>query len=278
MNIGGWNGIILLLQMMRSIHNMCFKKEYKCYKGKDSEDCCQKRVDEAVAHRTNLIILIIAIALMILALTIKTSDSSEFVGQVSFASTITSIILSVIAIWMSITGERSTNEIKTKVSEAVDKLLKTTGESDRLVSDLGNILSEQNESYRDIKNQMEFVLSEVRGVKTTVSSMNDFFMSSNSNKKEKITTDTFLIFENIINGIPSNAVRSELIKILLTLFSEMNKNKNKQIVEIYRHIEVSNNNKPIMYGIVVSLYHNGFFSDEKNYEKLEKFNATENDE
>lgn len=115
---------------------MCFRKEYKCYKGKDSEDCCQKRVDEAVAHRTTMIVLIASIALMILALTVKTADNSVFVGQVSFASTVTSIVLSVIAIWMSITGERSTNEIKEKVSSSVDKLTETTCKSTALTDDL----------------------------------------------------------------------------------------------------------------------------------------------
>lgn len=37
---------------------MCFRKEYKCYKGKDSEDCCRQRVDEAVSHRTTMIVFL----------------------------------------------------------------------------------------------------------------------------------------------------------------------------------------------------------------------------
>lgn len=80
---------------------MCWKKEYKCYKGKESEECCQNRVDEAVA-------------------------------QVSFASTITSIVLSAIAIWMSITGERSTNEIKTRIMDVLVENKTTLNESDAI--------------------------------------------------------------------------------------------------------------------------------------------------
>ena len=59
-------------------------------------------------------LLFIGIGFMIFALVTKTSDNDIFVNQVSFASTITSIILSVVAIWMSISGERTTNEIRTK--------------------------------------------------------------------------------------------------------------------------------------------------------------------
>ena len=152
--------------------SMCFRKEYKCYKGKDSEDCCQKRVDEAVAHRTTMIVLIASIVLMILALTVKTADNSVFVGQVSFASTVTSIVLSVIAIWMSITGERSTNEIKEKVSSSVDKLTETTCKSTALTDDLKRTLDNQNKKYDEIIEKMEAVVSNVEGMNTTVGSMN----------------------------------------------------------------------------------------------------------
>lgn len=167
---------------------MCFRKEYKCYKGKDSEDCCQKRVDEAVAHRTTMIVLIASIALMILALTVKTADNSVFVGQVSFASTVTSIVLSVIAIWMSITGERSTNEIKEKVSSSVDKLTETTCKSTALTDDLKKTLDNQNKKYDEIIEKMEAVVSNVEGMNTTVGSMNSLLseigMPTNKNGEE----------------------------------------------------------------------------------------------
>ncbi len=166
--------------------SMCFRKEYKCYKGKDSEDCCRQRVDEAVSHRTTMIVLIISIALMILALTVKTADDSVFVGQVSFASTVTSIVLSVIAIWMSITGERSTNEIKEKVSSSVDKLTETTCKSTALTDDLKRTLDNQNKKYDEIIEKMEAVVSNVEGMKATVGSMNSLLseIGTSANKND----------------------------------------------------------------------------------------------
>ena len=105
---------------MKEEKRMIRCKEYKCYKGMEMEECCKSKVEEAVKNRTYAIILIMSIALMILALTVKTASNAEFVGQVSFASTITSIVLSVIAIWMSITGERSTSEIRNKVTDTLN--------------------------------------------------------------------------------------------------------------------------------------------------------------
>lgn len=165
---------------------MCFRKEYKCYKGKEREDCCQKRVDEAVSHRTTMILLAISIALMILALTIKTANDSAFVGQVSFASTVTSIVLSVIAIWMSITGERSTNEIKEKVSASVDKLTETTNKSTVLTDDLKRTLNNQNTKYDEIMEKMENIVKNIEGMNNTVGSMNNLLskIGASTNKND----------------------------------------------------------------------------------------------
>lgn len=40
---------------------MCRKSEYKCYRGMESEECCNSRVEDAVKRRTSNLILIFAI-------------------------------------------------------------------------------------------------------------------------------------------------------------------------------------------------------------------------
>lgn len=154
---------------------MCFKKEkvYKCYKGQDMAECCQQKVEEAVKHRTYVFLLIISVALLIMALTIKTVSDDVFVDQVSFASTLTSIILSVIAIWMSITGERSANEIRNKVSSSVDELKETTEASQNLTADLRETLNNQNEAYDKLNQKLEAILEDLGAVKGTVSNFGD---------------------------------------------------------------------------------------------------------
>lgn len=250
---------------------MCVKKEYKCYKGKENEECCNARVREALRNRTYSFVLILGIALMIIALVIKTSNEEVFVNQVSFASTITSIILSVIAIWMSITGERSTNEIKTKVSESVDKLLKTSSESDKLVTDLSNMLSGQNESYNRIKDQMESILSEIQGVKTTITYMNDSFMGTKESEEESSTNDTFLFCRNMIEKIPSEDIQKMVCESLIKIMDEVKDGKIITQDEVYDLITASGTNKDVILGMMVALNHNGFFKGDKYYEKVKKF-------
>lgn len=249
---------------------MCVKKEYKCYKGKETEDCCNARIEEAVRNRTYFLILILGISLMIIALVIKTSNNTAFVNNVSFASTITSIILSVIAIWMSITGERSTNEIKTKVSESVDRLIKTSSESDKLVTDLSDMLSGQNEFYNKIKGQMESILSEVLGVKTTITSMNDSFMGTKESQMESLPNDTFLLGKNVIEGIPDKETRKNVCKPLIGLLQAEKDGKKIKSQEIYDMIDAPGDHKNVIFGIVVALDYNGFFRDGKNYEDTKK--------
>lgn len=238
---------------------MCIKKTYTCYKGKETEDCCNSRVREAVRNRTYVLALILGIVLMIMALVIKTGNDTTFVNQVSFASTITSIILSVIAIWMSITGERSTNEIKTKVSDSVDKLLQTTNESDELVRNLRDVLSEQTKYYDNL-------ISEVQGVKITV----DSFMNSKGDKIETIS-NTFAIYQNVLDGIANKKIKRELHRIMIEVFSEMKNDPKQKMGHVFERVSrTSTENRDIIAGVITVLCHNGFFKDSDNLEKIKK--------
>lgn len=249
---------------------MCIKKEYKCYKDKETVDCCNAKIEEAVRNRTYFLIFILGILLMIIALAIKASDSTAFVNQVSFASTITSIILSVIAIWMSITGERSTNEIKAKVSESVDRLSKTSNESDKLVTELSNMLFGQNESYNKIKDQMESIISEVQRVNTKIESMNDSFMGTKESQAESVPDDAFLFFKNIVVGIPNKETKKTVCQTIIKILQEAKDGKEITQDKVYDMIDAPEGNRFIILGIVASLVHNGFLKDDKNYEKTKK--------
>ena len=166
---------------------MCLKREYRCYKGKDNEDCCQRRVDEAVGRRTVVMGLVISLVLLILALTVKTASAEVFADQVSFAGTVTSIVLSVIAIWMSITGERNTNEIKEKVRDSTDRLTDTTNNSRALSEELKETLDNQNTKYDEIISKVESVINNIDGMKDSVSSISDLLceMGNTSGQSSK---------------------------------------------------------------------------------------------
>lgn len=67
----------------------------------------------------------IAIGIVVWLIATGTHNNAEFVGWVSFAGTIPSIILSVIAIFMSISGENKTEIMRDRMDEAAKNLEKT---------------------------------------------------------------------------------------------------------------------------------------------------------
>lgn len=75
-------------------------------------------------HFTYIVVIcfIICIGTVILA----AHNQETFVSQISFAGTITSIVLSILAIWLSMSGERTTNDIRIKISESTERLSETT--------------------------------------------------------------------------------------------------------------------------------------------------------
>ena len=71
-------------------------------------------------------ILVICVTLFSIVLVAATKDNSNFVSEVSFAATISSIILSVIAILMTIIGELKSENVKDKLTNVSDTLISVT--------------------------------------------------------------------------------------------------------------------------------------------------------
>lgn len=86
----------------------------------------------------------ISIAICVWIFSGKTAWSEGFVAQMSFAGTITSIILSVLAIIMSISGENKTESIK-------DKLEDTVKELDVIIKKMENANDISIENTRELK-------------------------------------------------------------------------------------------------------------------------------
>ena len=80
----------------------------------------------------SMYLAVIATMICVWLFSIITCGNDGFVGQVSFASTITSIILSVLAIIMSITGEGKTEHIK----EQLEATAKDIQETQRKVNEI----------------------------------------------------------------------------------------------------------------------------------------------
>lgn len=213
-----------------------------CYLGQKTEECCDERVKQAVRNTIYVFILLIGVGALILSLTIKSAADEVFVDQVSFASTITSIILSVVAIWMSITGERSTNEIKDKVKGSVDELVKNTEQSHQLVNQFREIIKKQEKNNElvfgkidDMNKNMESVGSSLSDIKSMVSKPKenklDNLVQPDAYKKEdllKKLLDTFNdekaadIFKKSIQIYKDNSENIIPVKIMLEYYTKNN--------------------------------------------------------
>lgn len=85
----------------------------------------------------------IALGIVIWLIATGTHNHDFFPDWVAFASTITSIILSVVAIILSITGESKTDAIKSDLAETARKL-------DKISDKMGEELSGTNKDIRDL--------------------------------------------------------------------------------------------------------------------------------
>lgn len=84
--------------------------------------------------RIGIVIIFVLIA-MVLWLFTATKDPS-FASHFSFASTVASIILSVLAIFISISGESKTQVIRDKIEKEADDVICVSNKLEKQISDL----------------------------------------------------------------------------------------------------------------------------------------------
>lgn len=83
------------------------------------------------------------------------TNSDEFIKQFSFASTITSIILSVLAIIFSIAGEGKTEHIKEQLQESAKGINKTQRKINDINDQIKDNLNLLNEEVKNLHEEIE---------------------------------------------------------------------------------------------------------------------------
>ncbi len=98
----------------------------------------------------------IAIGVVVWMLATGEANSAQFSSWISFASTVASIILSVIAIFMSISGENKTNLMTDKMEEASKKIEKTAKDieiaNQESIDNITGLKTEMDELKEILKN------------------------------------------------------------------------------------------------------------------------------
>lgn len=115
----------------------------------------------------------IAIGIVVWTLATGKANSTEFSSWISFASMVTSIILSVIAIIMSITGESKTDAMRNQMEETAKKLEITADAIEK-----ANMVNEEN--IKDLKDNIKILESKITSLQGKTEEVLNRYESSNS--------------------------------------------------------------------------------------------------
>lgn len=216
-------------------------------------------------------IIIIAVILFFGGIVLATSNQNEFVSQISFGSTMTSIILSVIAIWMSISGERTTNDIKTKISYSADRLSETTEKIGILNNNYEKTMSTQLEELKTVQEQLTKVLSSVDNVSQEVSQMQKNTVATTTSENNALNSgQKIALFNNIYQWATYNNNQfAEFIFCHMIYFVTYNLQNAKNLNDIINYLyKLSNTTSNWLYtiyinwGVINTLISVSLFNDE----------------
>lgn len=106
-------------------------------------------------------IAIICIAICVWLIASGSAKDDTFISQLSFASTVTSIILSVIAIILSITGESKTSMMQARMEDIVQSLEKTAGQIAEISDNTEKNMGSLQEGIADLDLKIKNLPSEI---------------------------------------------------------------------------------------------------------------------
>ncbi|SHH56813.1 hypothetical protein [Clostridium intestinale] len=152
---------------------------------------------------------LLAISLILIALIIIASSywNEAFVGQVSFAGTISSIILSVIAIIITLIGESKSDNTKDKLLNVSDSLVKTA----EIISNSSNELKEISSITSKIEKLYEYMDKVIMNVEETNISIKNLAPTTISSKIDDVLLDVSEMYIRIRDGYKSNAIAFKFI-------------------------------------------------------------------
>lgn len=203
----------------------------------DNKDVIQNEKNKLHIKYLIAIASVISIGSIVLSL----CNKDIFVAQVSFASTITSIVLSVIAIWMSISSERTTNDIKSKIWESTERLAKTTENVEILNDRNESIMNTQLHELNDVKEKLEAIIHSVDTVGEQVTIMQEKVNAAPStprttNNKTMTTEQKITLFQNLYTWAVDYATDSKKYRawLLCEMTQKFIKNQKNSTPNVYR--------------------------------------------
>ena len=236
----------------------------------NTENICVLKHEKLKLHMKYIIA--IAVILSLGSIVLAAYDQEAFAGQVAFGATLTSIVLSVIAIWMSISGERATNDIRIKIGESTERLSKTTKEIEILNGNYEKTIENQISELKNVQEQLTQITNSISNVEKQVS---DFSVKTTiePETQQKNTMDTnqkIELFNGIFSWMTYGDSERERIFYKMTegFIEELNEHNIVHLSNIITQLEQDNvdtNNWKIVtntiWGILNTLFKASVFKD-----------------
>lgn len=219
-------------------------------------------------------IIAIAAVLSLGSLVLAAYDQEAFAGQVAFGATITSIVLSVLAIWMSISSERTTNDIRFKIAESTERLSKTTKEIETLNSNYEKTMDNQINELKNVQEQLTYITNSISNVEKQVSNMGMQYTATPETLDNSImnTAQRITLYNNIYSWVTVNDYDREwnfckMTEIMINIYQKRSSITLNQIFEQMPQVSTDANEWTITistyWGIINTLLAATVFDDEE---------------
>lgn len=130
-------------------------------------------------------IIVIALAIIVLLLACILFHDANFGAQLSLASTISSIILSVLAIIMSILGESKSEILRNQMEKSSDKIINATDKVNEQFNVLIETVKITLEDVKNTENNVKDVLSKTEQISQKMEKIESVMIAT---KKENLNT------------------------------------------------------------------------------------------
>ena len=163
-------------------------------------------------------LLIIAVILAVIGISIALGGNSDALGQISMASTVSSIILSSIAIFMSISGENKLNHAQNTLLETSDRLSNITANIEQANSLLDGSIGQKLSKLDEISDRLERIGQSVDNVEKEMFSKT---FNIQEDSTVNISNDVlWKLYDDLTNNYSIGQETEKLMEYVVTVHSK----------------------------------------------------------
>lgn len=187
-------------------------------------------------------LFIISGIIFVIGISVGLGDNNNFSAEISMASTISSIILSAIAIVMSIYGENKNSYVQNKIIETADGLSDVIEQMKKIDNSILVNLEERLKELGNIENELRNVKGDVNEVKGMID--NVLHAEVTNNVKDELSEEDIMKAHKIIFSKLKSITKPklynkfcEMVEYVITLFGQ-NKVEIINKKEVYEYMSV----------------------------------------